>query len=88
MTKPKLLHQTPRTRVIYRLTVHTLPDRLETEFTPPDTGVRQTVGLVNQGPRASTAEYVLLPDRPRSFATPARRFLRASVGRFSGDEYT
>jgi len=25
------------TRVIYRLTVQTLPDRLETQFTPPDT---------------------------------------------------
>ena len=35
--KPKLFTKRHVTRVIYRLTVQTLPDGLETQLTPPDT---------------------------------------------------
>jgi len=37
MTKPKLLHQTPRDEDDLSATVRTLPDGLEAQFTPPDT---------------------------------------------------
>ena len=37
MTKPKLFTKRHAMRVIYWLTVQTLPDGLETQFTPPDT---------------------------------------------------